>query len=642
MAGSTRSSVSMASEWARHWTQHGIEISTPRFTWRDGGLRIAIDHLSWPQRSHRIQGGVASGSLLATGTDPRRAWRNIVEKWPPMVHSVTIHGGQIQHASGGLSFENLQITRVADEQSSARGESEIQLSLAGAFRATFPWTAFETDISGMVSPSGFQLRGRFDGSSSWSARSENQASAIRVALWQHRRRRASMQLILNARSGRPDRISLHADGLELDWLEGLQAPRESSSNPAWSIATSTGKIDLDARLEFTGARSELRIDRAALRAIELWSPPLANRALTLQLQLEDTLFDSSPRGIFGRSRWQLGDLHGQSSIELRPDRSHIVVEVETNECRAWLESMPKGLLPRLAGTRLGGRVGAHLRLSVQHSALAELAEELGNARFDPVEWDAPGQLDLHFPFLQACRVLDEPAIADFSSLAHGYRHRFIDAGGQARERVLSQGRRRVRLGQLPGLADAFVHLEDGRFWVHDGFDLEQLERAFWRNLAKRAVVGGASTITQQTAKNLWLGGERTLARKLQEAFLASRLEARLSKRDILELYLSIIELDVGVHGVHDGAQHHFGRSPAQLNALEALHLAALAPSPARFSESWRLGRVDRPWLERIQRQRKRAARSRRLSRRAWWLAGGQRLDLLDRSETTQGAQLHFE
>jgi monofunctional biosynthetic peptidoglycan transglycosylase len=126
-----------------------------------------------------------------------------------------------------------------------------------------------------------------------------------------------------------------------------------------------------------------------------------------------------------------------------------------------------------------------------------------------------------------------------------------------------------------------VEAEDGRIWQHHGIDLGCIRRAMAHDLEIGAPGRGGSTITQQVAKNLFLSGERTLGRKLEESALAWRLEARLGKRRILELYLNLVELGPGVYGLAEGARRWFGKDVAALTPDEAAQLAALLPAPRR-------------------------------------------------------------
>jgi monofunctional biosynthetic peptidoglycan transglycosylase len=135
----------------------------------------------------------------------------------------------------------------------------------------------------------------------------------------------------------------------------------------------------------------------------------------------------------------------------------------------------------------------------------------------------------------------------------------------------------------PQLKRAVVAAEDAKFVGHEGFDWEAIQKALERNERKGAVVAGASTISQQLAKNLFLSGARSWLRKGQEAVITAMLEAVMSKRRILEIYLNVAEWGEGVFGAEAAARHHFGVSAAALSAEQAAWLAAILPSPRRYA-----------------------------------------------------------
>lgn len=132
------------------------------------------------------------------------------------------------------------------------------------------------------------------------------------------------------------------------------------------------------------------------------------------------------------------------------------------------------------------------------------------------------------------------------------------------------------------LKRAVIAAEDAKFIDHAGFDWEAIQKAIEKNERRGRVVAGASTISQQLAKNLFLSGRRSYLRKVQEAVLAWMLETALSKRRILELYLNFAEWGDGVFGAEAAARHHFGVSAASLGASQAAWLAVVLPSPRRY------------------------------------------------------------
>jgi monofunctional biosynthetic peptidoglycan transglycosylase len=136
----------------------------------------------------------------------------------------------------------------------------------------------------------------------------------------------------------------------------------------------------------------------------------------------------------------------------------------------------------------------------------------------------------------------------------------------------------------PELARAVISAEDTRFCLHAGFDWEAIEMAFRKNLRGERLYGG-STISMQTAKNLFLWPGRSILRKGLEAYLTLLLEALLDKRRILEIYLNTVEWGHGVYGAEAAAQTHFGKPAADLTRREAALLAAVLPNPRRWLAS---------------------------------------------------------
>ena len=132
--------------------------------------------------------------------------------------------------------------------------------------------------------------------------------------------------------------------------------------------------------------------------------------------------------------------------------------------------------------------------------------------------------------------------------------------------------------------DAVVVSEDWAFYSHKGFDLFQISLIFKEFFEKGKFSRGASTITQQLAKNIYLSPERTLMRKLKEFIIALSLENNLNKDRILEIYFNIVSWGLDIRGIKAASNHYFFKDPYQINLLESTFLAMLLPSPVRYSE----------------------------------------------------------
>ncbi len=143
------------------------------------------------------------------------------------------------------------------------------------------------------------------------------------------------------------------------------------------------------------------------------------------------------------------------------------------------------------------------------------------------------------------------------------------------------------------LKRAIIAAEDAKFLDHEGFDWEGIQKAHEKNVRQGRIAAGGSTISQQLAKNLFLSGERTWWRKVQEAAITVMLETVMTKRRILEIYLNVIEWGNGVFGAEAAARYHYGVGAASLAPEQAAQLAAMVPSPRRYRSG-----ADTPYLQR--------------------------------------------
>lgn len=158
------------------------------------------------------------------------------------------------------------------------------------------------------------------------------------------------------------------------------------------------------------------------------------------------------------------------------------------------------------------------------------------------------------------------------------------------EEALSGGKRLtitqrwISLAKLPKhVIDAVIVEEDGTFYTHSGFDWFEVQESIEKDLQEGRAVRGASTITQQLAKNLYLSTSKDPVRKLREFAITLMLENELSKNRILELYLNVIEWGRGIFGIEAAAEAYFGKSASDLSLDEAARLAAVIPSPIRHA-----------------------------------------------------------
>ena len=160
----------------------------------------------------------------------------------------------------------------------------------------------------------------------------------------------------------------------------------------------------------------------------------------------------------------------------------------------------------------------------------------------------------------------------------------LSSEGQVIQKLGPATREKMKPGEVPLLVQqAFIAAEDRRFYDHDGVDGWGIARAVVTNVRQGSVREGASTITQQLARTVFLSQDRTITRKLKEAALALKLERQLSKQQILEQYLNYVYLGSGAYGVADAAWIYFSKTPDQLSLPEAALIAGLPPAPSIYS-----------------------------------------------------------
>ncbi len=192
---------------------------------------------------------------------------------------------------------------------------------------------------------------------------------------------------------------------------------------------------------------------------------------------------------------------------------------------------------------------------------------------------------LSLPDVRVLAVQNPPTTA-FIEL----RAREAGADGRTPRRV----QRWVRYERISNnLRRAVIVAEDSAFFDHDGVDLEQLKQSIEQNLEKGKAVRGGSTITQQLAKNLYLSPSKNPIRKLKELLITRKLEASLTKRRILELYLNVIEWGDGIYGAEAAARTYFGKSAAALSAEESALLAGAIINPRVHSPARPTARLRR-------------------------------------------------
>ena len=205
------------------------------------------------------------------------------------------------------------------------------------------------------------------------------------------------------------------------------------------------------------------------------------------------------------------------------------------------------------------------------TALCLLFVLAGTFLFVPQIWQEVGNL---LPANQLHEIHDPDAAEQIARLL------FIRRAVEARLNRTDY----VPIGHIsPDLKNAIVAIEDRRFYDHWGFDMTGMARATLVNVQHGRIEEGASTITQQLVKNIFLANEQTFTRKAQELLLALDIENAYSKDEILEMYLNVVYYGAGFYGINAAAEGYYGKTPAALNLPEASMLAGVPNAPSELS-----------------------------------------------------------
>jgi hypothetical protein len=281
------------------------------------------------------------------------------------------------------------------------------------------------------------------------------------------------------------------------------------------------------------------------------------------------------RGLLEVPRWRLttdgAALSGSLSLADLPrdPRLKLSLEVERLDFARLLRA--SGLDPPEAASAGGARREADL-------GSASLSARMVGRLADPSSFTVSQRLDFDPP---------RRALPTLESLRGDFVHEVtLPGGGRKWIPVSPDSPGFVALRDVPPLFVQTLLLgEDSGFFGHHGIDLSELPSAVLTNWSRGGSARGASTLTQQLAKNLFLSREKRLGRKLQELCLALLLEATLDKERILEIYLNVIEWGPGLHGLRPAARHYFGVEPQKLTPAQMAFLVALIPGPSKHQRS---------------------------------------------------------
>jgi hypothetical protein len=256
--------------------------------------------------------------------------------------------------------------------------------------------------------------------------------------------------------------------------------------------------------------------------------------------------------------------------------------VERLPAQELVDALPREVLGSLDGMRLSGTFAATVDLDV----------DTGN--LDAVRMDIR-------PDVADMTTLNLGKAVDMGLLQTVFLHRIEEGDGTIVDRMVGEATPEwVPLTEVPKyLVEALTTSEDANFFQHKGFSTVGIRRSIKVNIERGGFYQGASTLSQQLVKNLFLSREKTMSRKLQEVFLTWQMEQTLPKEKILELYLNVIEWGPNVWGLREAAGHYFAKRPAELSLLEAAYLVTIIPNPRLFHKHVEDGAVPPSFERRV-------------------------------------------
>jgi hypothetical protein len=328
----------------------------------------------------------------------------------------------------------------------------------------------------------------------------------------------------------------------------------------------------------SGRLSDLALQQPALAAEPVrdvdvaWKGQIQLDLVRRRLEVRDAVLAVK------RTRAELSGMLEANGDDLRVE---LTLRVPPTPCQNLLDAAPAALLPQLEGLTMGGTFGLD-----------------SHVEFDTA---APKDTQVEWKLHNECKVTDIPEAIDPEIFREPFQHLVLDNDGKATEMLTGPGTEAwVPLSEItPHMETALVVCEDSRFFTHHGFDDKAIRSSIGDDLRAGHFVRGASTLSMQLARNLYLGREKTFSRKLQEAVFTLLLEERLSKRDILELYLNVVEFGPGIYGIREAAAHYFNSQPGELSLAQALYLGSILPNP-KANHFQKDGALRLRWAERLQ------------------------------------------
>jgi Transglycosylase/Domain of Unknown Function (DUF748) len=361
------------------------------------------------------------------------------------------------------------------------------------------------------------------------------------------------------------------------WFE----PQQSRIDAALTIrAESPARVSLEGKAALRNVG--LSHERIAVTPVRGINASIEGRGhwLPVARRLE---IDSGSLGL-GKASMQI-----KGAVEL--DAEHFAFDIDANlpqtPCTDAVRSIPRDLLGDMGLAQWQGTIGGRLRFQTDSRELEKTI--------------------LDVDVKDRCDFQVVPVVADLSRFSSPFTHSVTEPDGKVFEMETGPGT--STWTPLEAMSPYFVHAvlvhEDPQFFSHRGFSLINIRNALVRDLKERRYAVGASTITMQLVKNVFLHREKTLARKIQEVLLTWWTERVMEKRDILELYFNVIEYGPGVYGIRQAAQHYWNRLPSELSPAEGVFLSTILPNPKKYHSYYDKNALSSSWMSQMRSQMKR-------------------------------------
>lgn len=344
------------------------------------------------------------------------------------------------------------------------------------------------------------------------------------------------------------RIVLEKHRIEIDAEAGeIELPREISADEV--------KASLSVDILEDKVRTRFSVNSASMSGM--------HKALAKKVIKTNQVHVDGSADIISRNHWTVdasvgsGKVSVDVDVEKRENAWRVSVSMASTPCQEVLEAIPGTMRKDLDGVVFSGDMLGSFSVRSEKNAVPVVSVSLNNK----------------------CRVVSVPVAISDAVAGRPFSRQIYTSRGKTKE-VTSGRYGWVRFSSIsPYMVKAVITMEDPGFNGHGGFDMEAIKNSLRENVQDRKFTRGASTIPMQLAKNMFLSRDKTATRKLQEFFLTMVIVQKMSKEEILEAYLNIIEFGPDIYGIGPASEHYFDTNPSRLSLRQAVFLASILPKP---------------------------------------------------------------